>query len=108
MSGGSTGIGAVTAELLASRGAKVILTARDESKAADTLSAIKKAGGEVTFDEAEVSKEADVERVIARTVAAYGHLDVAVNNGGVLSSGGPRRTSSATPPASTQRASSCA
>ena len=87
--GGSTGIGAVTAELLASRGAKVVISARDESKAKDTLTAIKQAGGDVTFIQADVSKEADVERLIAGTVAKYGRLDVAFNNAGILPKGSP-------------------
>ena len=84
LSGGSTGIGAVTAQLLASRGAKVVISARDASKAADTIAAIQRAGGDVTFVQADVSVEADVERLIAATVAKYGRLDLAFNNAGVL------------------------
>ena len=84
-SGGSTGIGAATAQLLASRGAKVVISARDESKASSTLSSIKQAGGEVTFIQADVSQEVEVERLVAGTVKAYGHLDLVFNNAGVLS-----------------------
>ena len=74
----------MTAELLASRGAEVVISARDESKASSVLSSIKKAGGEVTFVAADVSKEADVERLIASAVSTYGRLDLAFNNAGVL------------------------
>ena len=78
--GGSTGIGAATAQLLASRGVKVVISARDDAKAADTLDAIRQAGGDVLFVQADVSVEADVERLVAATVSAHGRLDLAFNN----------------------------
>ena len=84
VSGGSTGIGAVTARLLASRGAKVVISARDESKAASTVASIQQSGGHVAFVQADVSQEADVERLIATTVSTYGRLDLAFNNAGIL------------------------
>ena len=77
----------MTAQLLASRGAQVVISARDESKAAATIDAIRQAGGEVLFVQADVSVEADVERLVAATVSAYGRLDLAFNNAGILPSG---------------------
>ena len=84
LAGGSAGIGAVTAQLLASRGAKVVISARDESKAASTVASIRQAGGDVTFVQADVSVEADVERLISTAVSTYGRLDLAFNNAGIL------------------------
>jgi len=84
VTGGSTGIGAETAKLLAARGAKVVITARDEKAAQPTVDAIRSAGGEVTFFPSDVSKEADVANLVKSAVDKYGRLDIAFNNAGIL------------------------
>jgi NAD(P)-dependent dehydrogenase (short-subunit alcohol dehydrogenase family) len=65
VTGASRGIGAATAEAIAAAGAHVVLAARD-SEALDAIAAgIRSAGGEATAVPTDVSKPADVERLIA-------------------------------------------
>lgn len=83
ISGGARGIGAASARLLASEGAAVVLAdvLEDEGKA--TEAQISEAGGRATFMRLDVTDEENWQRVIDATVAAYGKLDVVVNNAGI-------------------------
>lgn len=83
VTGGTSGIGRVTAEAFAAEGAKVIVSGRREPEGLAVVEGIRKAGGEATFVRADVSKEDDVRQLVAKTVAKYGRLDVAFNNAGV-------------------------
>jgi 3-oxoacyl-[acyl-carrier protein] reductase len=78
VTGGSSGIGRATAESLIGAGAKVAITGRDRAKLESTASAI---GAHAI--QADVSKEADVERTYRETLDAFGDLDILVNNAGV-------------------------
>lgn len=82
VTGGTSGIGKRTAERFAEEGAKVIIAARREAEGEALAAAIKAGGGEARFVRTDVSREADVEDMIAKTVAAYGRLDVIFNNAG--------------------------
>jgi NAD(P)-dependent dehydrogenase (short-subunit alcohol dehydrogenase family) len=65
VTGASRGIGAATAEAIAAAGARVVLAARD-SEALDAIAAgIRSAGGEAVAVPTDVSKPAEVERLIA-------------------------------------------
>lgn len=65
VTGASRGIGAATAEAIAAAGAHVVLAARD-SEALDAVAArIRSAGGEATAVPTDVSKSAEVERLVA-------------------------------------------
>lgn len=80
VTGGANGIGAAIVRRLASEGANVVIADR-EGEAAQALA------GEVTNSKAmacDVSQRADVERVVADTVAAFGRLDVMVANAGIV------------------------
>jgi NAD(P)-dependent dehydrogenase (short-subunit alcohol dehydrogenase family) len=78
ITGGTSGIGAATAKAFAAAGAKVVVSGRREEEG-------KKVAGEIGghFVKADVSKEDDVRKLVAETVAKYGRLDVAFNNAGV-------------------------
>jgi len=78
VTGGSAGIGYSIAKTLAESGARVAITGRDKArleKAAKELGAL--------GIQADVSKEADVERTYSEVLAKFGDLDILVNNAGV-------------------------
>src|SRR5271154_5579337 len=77
ITGGSSGIGRAIAQSLASSGARVAITGRDERKLADTASALG-----VHAIHADVSMEADVERTYRELLEKFGDLDILVNNAG--------------------------
>jgi NAD(P)-dependent dehydrogenase (short-subunit alcohol dehydrogenase family) len=80
VTGGSSGIGQAAAHAFALAGAKVVIAARGAERGEQTVSAIRRAGGEARFIQADVSRTADVDRLLRETVASYGRLDAAFNN----------------------------
>jgi len=83
VTGARRGLGKASAVLLAKEGAKVVITDRNPDGADAVLAEIEKAGGEAVFLDQDVSKEADWQRVIERTIDRFGKLDILVNNAGV-------------------------
>lgn len=80
VTGGSDGIGRATAELLARRGAVVVIAARRAEKLAETRQAIAEAGGTVETVQLDVSDEAAFVGMIEDVAARHGRLDYLVNN----------------------------
>jgi NAD(P)-dependent dehydrogenase (short-subunit alcohol dehydrogenase family) len=70
VTGASRGIGAATAEALASAGARVVLSARDRVALAAVAKRIREGGGEVMPAPADVSRAGDVERLFAAAAKA--------------------------------------
>src|SRR5215475_6727358 len=83
ITGGTSGIGRDTAILFAQEGAKVVVTGRREAEGDRTISLVRAAGGEGIFIRGDVSKAADVQSFVSKTVEKFGRLDVAFNNAGV-------------------------
>jgi len=83
VTGATSGIGRATAIAFAREGAKVVVSGRREKEGDETIALIKKAGGEGTFVKTDVTREADVTALLAKTLSTYGRLDVAFNNAGV-------------------------
>jgi NAD(P)-dependent dehydrogenase (short-subunit alcohol dehydrogenase family) len=83
VTGGTSGIGRDTAVLFAKAGARVVIAGRRESEGKETVELVRAAGGQGLFVKADVSKAAEVEALVQRTVEKFGRLDVAFNNAGI-------------------------
>jgi len=83
VTGGASGIGRATALAMAREGARVAVADRTEESAAGTVALINAAGGQAIAIGGDVTREAEVAAMVARTVAAYGRIDCAFNNAGV-------------------------
>lgn len=83
VTGANQGIGQGIAETFAREGAKVVMAARRQQELEAVAAAIREQGGEVTVCLADISQEADVQRLVQAAVAQYGTLDIMVNNAGV-------------------------
>jgi NAD(P)-dependent dehydrogenase (short-subunit alcohol dehydrogenase family) len=83
VTGGTSGIGRDTAVLFAKAGAKVVVAGRRETEGKETVELIRAAGGDGLFVKADVSKTAEVDALIQKTVEKFGRLDVAFNNAGI-------------------------
>lgn len=83
VTGGGFGLGRCSAQAFAREGAKVVVADIDEKAGSETVDIIKKSGGEAIFIKTDVSKEADIEAMVNKTVEAYGGLDCAHNNVGI-------------------------
>ena len=83
VTGASSGIGLATARAAAARGARVVMAARNGAALELAARAMRKDGGAVTTVVADVSRRADVERIAAAALGAYGGFDTWVNNAGV-------------------------
>ena len=83
VTGAGSGIGRATALVFAREGAKVVVSDIAVEGGEETVRQIEAAGGEAVFVKADVSKAADVEALVTRTVETYGRLDCAFNNAGI-------------------------
>jgi len=83
ITGAATGIGHAAALLFAAEGGKLVIADVNETGAKRTVDMIKRDGGEALFVPTDVAKEADCRRMVERTIATFGRLDVAFNNAGV-------------------------
>jgi NAD(P)-dependent dehydrogenase (short-subunit alcohol dehydrogenase family) len=84
ITGAGMGMGREAAVLFARHGARVGIADIDKAAAGETVGLIEKAGGQGLAAIGDVAVEADVERMIAETVARFGGLHVLYNNAGVL------------------------
>jgi 3-oxoacyl-[acyl-carrier protein] reductase len=83
VTGGSRGIGAAIAKRLAADGASVVITyAKDVSAASAVVMAIESGGGKAIAIQADAADAGAVKNAVEKSVAAFGQLDVLVNNAG--------------------------
>lgn len=79
ISGASSGIGALTASLLARRGAIPVLTGRNESRLAGAAASI---GPNCAYHVMDVTDMSQVEEVVRKVIGQYGRIDILLNNAG--------------------------
>lgn len=80
VTGGAAGIGQATALLFAEEGAKVSVVDVDRIAGEETVSTIKKNGGESIYLPADIANEEDIKRICDETVRAFGQINILVNN----------------------------
>ena len=83
ITGGTSGIGLATAEALAKAGAKVVVVGENPDHGKEAVDAVKAAGFEAEFVQADVSVDADARRMVDATITRYGRLDLACNSAGI-------------------------
>ncbi|KAI1097378.1 NAD(P)-binding protein [Jackrogersella minutella] len=79
VTGAARGMGKATAELFLKAGAKVVICDIREQDGQEVAAELSKLG-DVLFVKTDISKSADVQNLIEKTVAHFGRLDAAVNN----------------------------
>lgn len=89
VTGGSRGIGAATAKILAYRGARVAVSARTVSELEQVVMEIRKEGGQGLSVQCDVTNDEQVKYMIKRVVEEWGRLDILINNAGT---GAPERS----------------
>ena len=84
ITGATSGIGEGTAYAFAKEGAKVFFCGRRENLGKQVEAKIKGFGGEATYMQADVRKEAEVKAFVDGCVQKYGRIDIAFNNAGIV------------------------
>jgi NAD(P)-dependent dehydrogenase (short-subunit alcohol dehydrogenase family) len=84
ITGAGRGMGRVAAELFAAEGARVAVADRVVEEGEAAVAAIRATGGEAVFVPVDVADAAQVEAMVAATVAAFGGLHVLYNNAGIF------------------------
>src|SRR5207245_2603082 len=82
ITGSGRGIGRAIAQLFATEGAAVFLTARTEKELSATAEEITQGGGRAAFVTGDLAKEVVCRAVFAKAIASFGRVDILVNNGG--------------------------
>lgn len=86
ITGASSGIGAATARLLATKGAKVVLGARRKERLVALVTEIEAAGGSAVYRVTDVTDPRDSEALVTLAKEAYGKVDVIFLNAGLMPS----------------------
>ena len=83
VTGAGSGIGAAAAVLFAKEGAKVSVLDINLKGAEEVVNQIKKSGGQALAFKVDISKEDQVDKMVADTVKEFGTVDILVNNAGI-------------------------
>ena len=84
ITGGGAGIGRATCELFAEEGAAVVVAERDEATGREVAQRIVSRGGQALFVLTDVANDASIQAMVAATEAAFGRIDILVNNAAVF------------------------
>lgn len=84
ITGASSGLGETTARHLAAQGAKLVLAARRSERLEQLVADIEAEGGSAIAVTTDVADKKQVDALIEQALAAYGTVDVLVNNAGIM------------------------
>src|SRR3546814_11217882 len=93
VTGGGSGIGRATVELLVASGANVAVADINDEAGEAVVAA---SGGKAAYFRCDIAQEEDVKALVAQTLAAFGGLDGAFNNAAIPQDGLPLRTEART------------
>ena len=88
VTGGGSGFGKAISTLYCREGAKVVVSDIMDS-GEETVNDVVKCGGEAIFVKSDVSRPADCENLVKKTVEKFGRLDIAFNNAGIGGASAP-------------------
>ena len=83
VTGGNGGLGLAMALGLAEAGANIVVAARNMDKTRSALNEIRSKGVQAEGVQVDVTQEAEIQRMVAKTVDAMGRVDILINNAGV-------------------------
>ena len=83
ITGAGSGQGRAAALIFSREGAKIAVSDWKPELGDETITLVKKAGGEAIFIRTDVSESADVQNLVRATVSTYGRIDILYNNAGV-------------------------
>jgi NAD(P)-dependent dehydrogenase (short-subunit alcohol dehydrogenase family) len=83
VTGGSTGIGRATAQILGREGARVVIADLQDAEGEKALELVRAAGGSAEYHHVDVTEYEQVKALIAGIVQRHGALDGAFNNAGI-------------------------
>ena len=86
ITGASSGLGEATARMLSAQGAVVVLGARRVDRIEALAKELSDAGGRALALQTDVTRAADVQRLVDAAVEKFGRIDVLVNNAGLMPS----------------------
>ncbi len=86
ITGSASGMGKVAAELFASEGAGIVVTDVLTREGEETAQAIRDAGGNAIFVQANVANELEVRRMVDAALDHFGQIDILYNNAGIMPS----------------------
>jgi NAD(P)-dependent dehydrogenase (short-subunit alcohol dehydrogenase family) len=89
VTGGGSGIGRAVALALAQAGAHLVVCGRRPRPIEHTAEAVRQAGGSAMAVQADISKPADIDRLLEATLKTFGSVDILINNAGISEDAGP-------------------
>jgi NADP-dependent 3-hydroxy acid dehydrogenase YdfG len=84
ITGASSGIGEATATLLAERGARLVLGARNADRLNAVAARLTESGADAVAKPTDVSRRTDLAELVSTATDTYGRLDVLVSNAGIM------------------------